>query len=114
MFFISQKFRKIDEDFLLDDVSRLPSSLRLAQQRLTGLDPHALAHTGTKFETIRREDDDGRAMLEPAELVALLHLCVAGKDSRPARLRVQRAVDAMEPKTGNQNGRDRDDRQRLA
>ena len=37
-----------------------------------------------ELEMRRREQDDGRAVLEPAELVALTHVDVAGVLGRPA------------------------------
>jgi hypothetical protein len=37
----------------------------------------------------RREQDDGRAVLEPAELVALAHIDAAGVVDRPARAGVE-------------------------
>src|SRR3984957_9607929 len=112
--FISQEVCKIDGGIFLFIGARTRNLLRFAQQRLTGLDPRALAHTVTKLKTVRRQHDDGRAMLEPSHLIALVHADVAGKHRRPARLRIQRAVDAMQAEACHQNGGDRHNRQRLA
>ena len=59
------------------------SSGRFAHQRLPRQNPRAVLDVVTKFKMVRRQHDDGRAVLEPAEFVALAHTGIAGEDVGP-------------------------------
>src|SRR5437868_15316337 len=63
---------------------------------------------------IRREHDDGRAMLEPAELVALADTDVTSNVDRPFGLRIEDDIKEMQPDAGHQNRGHRHQGQRLA
>ena len=63
--------------------------------RLPDTHARSLAYVVAQRETFRRKDDDGRAVLEPAELVALAERGIAGKHIRPAVLEVQRGIEAV-------------------
>src|SRR4249920_228225 len=82
------------------------SSNRLPQQRLPCPDPRAILHIGSELKVLRRQHDDGRAVLEPAEFVTLLHLSVARKHRRPPALRIEGHIEEMQPDAGDQNGGD--------
>jgi hypothetical protein len=50
----------------------------LSQQRLAGTDPCGRHDIVADFKILRREHDDGRAVLEPAERLALADIGAAG------------------------------------
>src|SRR5258708_21762945 len=69
---------------------------RLSQQRLAGADACALHYVVAKLEMIRRQHDDGRAVLEPSEFVALADAGIAWELDRPPALGVERDVEEMQ------------------
>jgi hypothetical protein len=88
-------------------LARLEGRSRLPHQRLAGTNADALRHVFAELEMVRRQQDDGRSVLEPSQLLALAHPGVAGKDRRPRQARVQNPVQDMEPDARHQDGGDR-------
>ncbi len=76
---------------------------RRAHQRLAHPDPAALAPARAQLETLRREHDDGRAVLEPAHLLAFRKRCGARNAVRAAILQVQAHVEKLEPDARHQD-----------
>src|SRR5262249_28344312 len=83
---------------------------RQAHQRLSDTDGHAFANTVTDTEPVRRKQNDGRTVLEPAELVAFAIATVTIKDMLSLAEMVQQSVQAVQPDAGDQDGGDRDQR----
>src|SRR5712671_1444396 len=86
---------------------------RLSHQRLAGAYPRRFLHIIAKLEVTGREQDDSRSMLEPAELVSLVHPGVARKYTRPRGLRIEDDVKEMQADAGLENCRDRHQGQRF-
>src|SRR6267142_6442824 len=63
---------------------------RLSHQGLTGENPRGFHDVVAKFEMIRRQHDDRRSVLEPAEFVALADFGVAWELDGSLALRVER------------------------
>src|SRR3981081_4839498 len=78
---------------------------RLSHQRLAGAYPRRFLPIIAKLEVTGREQDDSRSMLEPAELVSLVHAGVARKYTRPRGLRIEDDVREMQADPGHGNGR---------
>jgi acyl-CoA synthetase (AMP-forming)/AMP-acid ligase II len=76
-----------------------PRFRREPHQRLAGLDARALADPFGERETLGREDDDGRAVLEPAHFLPLRHFGQAGDAVDDAEFR------AAAPALGAQRAR---------
>src|SRR5262249_32826561 len=62
---------------------------------------------------LRREQDNGRAVLEPSELLALRCVYVAQKYRRPACPGVENDIEKMQADARDQNGGNRYQRNRL-
>ncbi len=91
-----------------------PLSRHAAHQRFTGADPKAVPDAVAEPETIGSQDDDGRAVLEPSQFLALAHAGIAGIDGRRLSPRVDDQIEKVQADAGHQNGRDRHQGQRIA
>ena len=80
----------------------------------TGPNPCGLNDVVAKLEMIGRKHDDGRAVLEPAELIALADAYIAWKHSGSRRSGIEQNIQKMQPDTGNQDSCDRNQGQGFA
>ena len=77
-------------------------------------DPLAVGDAVAQREALGGEDDDGRAVLEPAHLLALGETRAAGDDVGAAIAEVQQHVEEMQADAGDQDGGDRHQHDALA
>src|SRR4029078_12988890 len=72
-------------------------------QGLAGPNPRRFRNIVAELEITRRQHNDGRTMLEPAEFIPLPDLDVTRKYRRPPSLRIEHQVEEMQADTGNQD-----------
>src|SRR3981081_2171282 len=68
----------------------------LSQQRLPGTDRCGWHDVLAEFKRIRRQHDDGRSVLEPAELVALADADIAREDGGRRRSGIEHDIEKMQ------------------
>src|SRR5262249_59501866 len=88
------------------------TGVRSDQQGLAHAQRAALADAVGEREVAAREHDDRRALLEPAELLALLVAGVAGDARRPRVAEAERGAEAVQAQGRDADRGDRDQRER--
>ena len=94
--------------------SALCRRAREPHERLPHPDHKPFMHAGVEFKAVRRENHDGRAMLEPAHLVAFPERRVTSKLGSAAVMASQHAIETMQLDAGDEDSGDRHQRDEIA